>query len=179
MAESSVKPIASSVPGEKPGAEEIPRDGNAAKHPDNGRHSAASNPPVCDATVTTAAPPAKSYFGLTRSDQMVLALLVVVALTLMVWHWARLSGWGMRPVEVENLDPQTLEYRIDINTATWVEWTQLQGIGETLAERIVENRRTDGPFETIDDLRRVKGIGPKTLEKIRRYLTVGAKQKPK
>jgi competence protein ComEA len=47
---------------------------------------------------------------------------------------------------------------------------QLPGIGETLAHRIVETRETGGPFPSPDDLRRVRGIGPKKLEEIRPYL---------
>jgi competence protein ComEA len=122
---------------------------------------------------TQSLPPARSFFGLTRADHLVLALLAAVALSLMIWHWARLSGWGMRPVEFERLDAASLDYRIDINTATWVEWVQLDGIGETLAERIVADREAHGPFRSVDDLRRVNGIGPKTLARIRKYLTVG------
>lgn len=118
-------------------------------------------------------PAVKSFVGLTRADHVVLALLSAVALSLMIWQWARLSGWGMRPVEVEHLESEDLDYRIDVNTATWVEWTQLDGIGESLAERIVADRKANGPFRSVDDLRRVKGIGPKTLARIRRYVTVG------
>jgi competence protein ComEA len=118
-------------------------------------------------------PGARSLFGLTRADHVVLALLSAVALSLMIWHWARLSGWGMRPVEVRNLDPESLDYRIDVNTATWVEFVQLDGIGEALAERIIADREANGPFRSVEDLRRVKGIGPKTIARIRKYLTVG------
>jgi len=112
-------------------------------------------------------------FGLTSRDQLVLAVLAVVTVGLMLVHWARLSGWGTEPVEIERLEAETLNYKIDINTATWVEWVQLEGIGETLAERIIRDREQNGPFESIDDLQRVKGIGPKTVAKIRKHLTVG------
>ena len=47
---------------------------------------------------------------------------------------------------------------------------QLPGIGPTLAKRIVESRQAAGPFADQDDLRRVRGIGPKTMEQIRPYL---------
>jgi competence protein ComEA len=76
-------------------------------------------------------------------------------------------------VEVDRLESESLDYRIDVNTATWVEWAQLDGIGEALAERIVADREANGPFKSVDDLRRVKGIGPKTLARIRPYLTLG------
>jgi competence protein ComEA len=47
---------------------------------------------------------------------------------------------------------------------------QLPEIGEALAKGIVESREQDGPFASHDDLDRVRGIGPKTLERIRPYL---------
>ena len=61
--------------------------------------------------------------------------------------------------------------RININTATWQELQTLRGIGPALAQRIVEYRQTSGGFSTVDDLTNVKGIGEKTLEKIRDSVT--------
>jgi competence protein ComEA len=84
-----------------------------------------------------------------------------------------LSGWGLQPIEIERQRALPLDYRIDINTATWVEWIQLPGIGEVLARRIVDDRDTNGTFKDVDDLQRVKGIGPKTVEKLRRWMTAG------
>jgi competence protein ComEA len=83
-----------------------------------------------------------------------------------------LSGWGLQPVEVERLPERVYDYRIDINQATWVEWMQLPGVGETLAKRILEYREENGPFQSVDELDDIKGIGPKTLEKLRPWLMV-------
>jgi competence ComEA-like helix-hairpin-helix protein len=63
-------------------------------------------------------------------------------------------------------------YRVDVNTGTWVEWMQLDGVGQTMAHRIVANRDEFGPFPTIDDLIRVDGIGPVTLDRLRPWLTI-------
>ena len=57
--------------------------------------------------------------------------------------------------------------RININTATSQELQTIRGVGPTLARRIIEYRQTSGRFSTVDDLTNVKGIGEKTLEKIR------------
>ena len=62
------------------------------------------------------------------------------------------------------------DMRIDINAADAPALTLLPGIGPTLARRIVESRRAEGPFLDHDDLQRVRGIGPKTLEGMRPYL---------
>lgn len=62
---------------------------------------------------------------------------------------------------------------IDINRADAAELQRLPGIGPVLAQRILDERN-HRPFQTVDELIRVAGIGPKTLEKIRPYVMVGA-----
>jgi competence protein ComEA len=111
-------------------------------------------------------------FWQSHADQFVLAFVCLVTLGLLVAYWARATRWGAVPIEIDRAKPQTLDFRLDVNSATWVEWTQLEGIGDALARRIVADREIQGPFSSIDDLRRVKGIGPKTLEKIRPWLTI-------
>ncbi len=56
--------------------------------------------------------------------------------------------------------------RIDLNSAQSRELALLPGVGPVLAKRIVENRNRLGPFRTVDDLSRVHGIGPKTIERL-------------
>ena len=57
---------------------------------------------------------------------------------------------------------------IDVNTATPKELQSIKGIGPVIAERIVSGR----PYKSVDDLIKVQGIGPATLEKIRPHLVV-------
>lgn len=113
-----------------------------------------------------------AHLWLRRGDQLFVGILVVTAVALMVAQWARLSRWGTEPVEIERLESSWYEFQIDINSATWVEWAQLPGIGQTLAQRIVADRETNGSFQSVDDLQRVKGIGPKTVEKLRPWLEI-------
>jgi len=68
------------------------------------------------------------------------------------------------------MEPKTARFLVDVNAAEWPELAQLPEVGETLARRIVDSRQQEGPFLDHDDLRRVRGIGPKTLETIRPYL---------
>ena len=63
-------------------------------------------------------------------------------------------------------------FPVNINTASKKELDALPGIGETLAQRIIDYRSANGPFSTVDDLTKVKGIGAKTLEKLKPYATV-------
>jgi len=60
---------------------------------------------------------------------------------------------------------------IDINSASAAELATLPGIGESKAKAIVDYRAAD-PFKTVDDLKKVKGIGDKVLEKLRPDITV-------
>lgn len=60
---------------------------------------------------------------------------------------------------------------VNVNTASQKELESLPGIGEVIAQRIIEYRETHGPFTTVEDLLKVKGIGPKKLEKLRDRVT--------
>jgi len=61
--------------------------------------------------------------------------------------------------------------RIDPNRASTSELTRLPGIGPALAGRIVADRASRGLFASPEALRRVRGIGAKTLDRIRGYLS--------
>lgn len=62
--------------------------------------------------------------------------------------------------------------KIDINRAEPWLLEALPGIGEVLAQRIVDYRSENGPFRIIEDLLKVSGIGEATFEKIKDYITV-------
>jgi len=72
------------------------------------------------------------------------------------------------PREGEEQSPQ----KIDINRAEPWLLEALPGIGEVLAQRIVDYRSENGPFKRIEDLLKVSGIGPATFEKVKDYITV-------
>ncbi len=65
------------------------------------------------------------------------------------------------------------EAPVNLNTATSEELQLVPGIGPVTAEKILQMRKSYGAFKSVDDLRAVRGIGPKRLEKMRKYLTVG------
>ncbi len=61
---------------------------------------------------------------------------------------------------------------IRINSAKTSELETLPGVGPVLAERIIEYRETNGPFESVDELLDVPGIGEATLEELRTFVVV-------
>jgi len=61
---------------------------------------------------------------------------------------------------------------VNVNTATQAELESLNGIGPVKAKAIIDDRAKNGPYKTVDDLDRVKGIGKATIEKLRKDVSV-------
>ncbi|MEG6520751.1 ComEA family DNA-binding protein [Desulfotomaculum sp. 1211_IL3151] len=61
---------------------------------------------------------------------------------------------------------------ININTASLAELDTLPGIGPALADRIIQHREANGPFQTIEDLKSVSGIGDKKFGDLQQRVTV-------
>ncbi len=75
---------------------------------------------------------------------------------------------------IASLNPEKIESLhglLDLNSADKEELMSVDGIGPVLSERIIAGR----PYKAVDDLLKVKGIGPKILESIRPYFVVGNK----
>jgi len=63
---------------------------------------------------------------------------------------------------------------LDVNAAPAEELELLPGVGPSVASAIVADRADRGPFRTVDDLDRVRGIGPGLLAKVRPHVRTGA-----
>jgi len=124
-------------------------------------------PPAPDPPQPTRSP------WLTASDQQIV---VLICLLLVAWVGIRqleLSRWSRQEIELRHQQPLELAYIVDLNTANWLEFSLLEGIGEVLGKRIVSYRDDHGPFTTIEQIREVRGIGEKTYARIAPHLTIG------
>lgn len=132
-----------------------------------------------------------SMEGKSRYAGVVLALFAAFVLVCGTWYLARTSApvpyrvstvrqpaaeepspeqSGQEPSRPDSLLPGEV---IDVNTADVYELQRLPGIGEKRAEDIVAWREEHGPFQAVDDLDRVSGIGPGILEGLREYVSTG------
>jgi endonuclease G len=62
--------------------------------------------------------------------------------------------------------------KINVNTASRSELMQLPRVGPVTADKIIAYRKVHGPFRSLNDLQKIKGIGPKTVEQLRPYAAV-------
>lgn len=95
-----------------------------------------------------------------------LALFVSVAAP--AWRRPRVtdSPW----VDLDAAPPRPFRWQVDVNRAPWAEIAVLPGVGDQLARDLVADRQGRGPFHSVAELRRVRGIGPRTLQRIEPWL---------
>ena len=112
----------------------------------------------------------QSVIWLRRIDQLVVACIVaacgLVIGTTVLWQIHLAHRW----IDIEREVAEPIQFRVHLNEAPWEELALLPGVGETTARNIIRFRTRHGPFMTLDELERVPGIGPKTLERLRPYL---------
>lgn len=126
----------------------------------------AESPPPASSEALVTGPPLPPHTP--RSAQ--LALAVFVAITFGLLAFRGYGAWlGARPTD--GARPLAL---IDLNRAERTDLEQVPGLGPALAREITDHRHRYGPFSSVEELRRVKGVGPVTLDKVRTYLTVTA-----
>jgi len=111
-------------------------------------------------------------------SQPLIALLVAAGLTAgAVWFVAAggLSGGLVDHDAAPIIDGR---FTVNVNAADETELAQLPGLGPAMARRIIDHRREQGPFATLDGLLDVPGIGPATLAAMRPHLRPIRRSKP-
>jgi competence protein ComEA len=138
---------------------------------------AASEQPDDPASLDVATPAATSesenVLGFRPQDRRVMSVLMSVLLLWLTIEWIVAATRRPDPLLLQRGPEFQAEFRVDVNDSIWVDWMQLEGIGPSLAQRIVADRDINGRFNSIEDVARVPGIGPASLARMRPWLTIG------
>ena len=112
-----------------------------------------------------------------RERAAVLALTCALAIGSAL-AWAGPDRSGLRIVRASPARAALLpDRRIDVNTATYDELVMLPGIGPVRARAIIEERQRRGAYPCLDSLRRIRGIGPMTVERLREEAYAGERDR--
>jgi competence protein ComEA len=115
-------------------------------------------------------------FDLKRQERAVLILLAsALALGLCIAVYQRSHRHPYIKIGKFDLERESSAGRrkIDINTAPAEELETIKKIGKVIADRIVEYRQSHGSFASIEEIRKVKGIGQSLFDKIKDEITIG------
>lgn len=102
----------------------------------------------------------------TRTSHGLLAALGIILFAAVAWQAYR-PQWSARPTEPVAASP------INLNVADRSQLMQIPGIGPGMADAILEHRQRYGRIESLEELEDLPGVGPKSIEKIRGWLTIG------
>ena len=122
----------------------------------------------------------------TKKEKNIILVIALILLIGAVWFLVRVVIKKQRPVRSSAVkteqsfkreDEQRSESKlpaepVNINTAGLMEIEALPNIGMSKARDIIEFRDKNGPFKSLDDLTKVKGIGEKTVEKLKPLITL-------
>lgn len=122
----------------------------------------------------------KDKICFSRNDEIISLILVTI---LLFYAGAKIvRGGNLKGVKIERkteinranltLQKEIQPRKVNINTATRKELETLPRIGPKLAQRIIDYRKEQGNFKSIEEIEKVKGIGKKTFERLKDLITV-------
>lgn len=79
---------------------------------------------------------------------------------------------NIEEMSTENSSTSNSNKKVNINKATVTELTNIPGIGESTAEKIIAYREENGKFKSVEDIKKVSGIGTSKYEKLKDYISV-------
>lgn len=114
------------------------------------------------------------FFARTQlSNSVVISRVSTPAAELSITESSAIEPSGTESIPVST--KSDVSFPIDVNTASAAELIELPGIGEVLAQRIVDYRAEHGEFREIEELMDVEGIGQSRLNNLRPYVIIGGK----
>ena len=131
------------------------------------------NPAGSDVATSAATAESENVLGFRPQDRRVMTVLMSVLLLWLTFEWMMAATSRPDPLLLQRGPEFQAHFRVDVNDSIWVDWMQLEGIGPSLAQRIVADRDINGRFNSIEDVGRVPGIGPASLARLRPWLTIG------
>ncbi len=102
----------------------------------------------------------RSPFGLRAAQYFLLLAMTAIAISACV---------SSRRTDPPLESTQSVDLRIDMNSATWRELSLMPCIGEVMARRIIADRKSRGPFGSVSEMQRIAGIGPRTMAEIETF----------
>ena len=109
---------------------------------------------------------------LNRYWTLITILLVAIIIVGGIVAWLRYSPSQAVEISIPQVGEEQERQKIDINRAEVRQLKTLPGIGDILAQRIVDYRQQNGPFHDIKELTEVAGIGTGKYEQIKDLITV-------
>ena len=113
--------------------------------------------------------PPGSGWRLSGQHQLAIALLATTGLVVFGFFY----GWSVWQGDQDDIDqasatPRT--FQVDVNRAVVGELMAVPNVGPKMAQAIIEHRNTQGPFESLDELQNVSGIGSVKLDQLKEHL---------
>ena len=106
--------------------------------------------------------------SLTREERKVVLFFCILALVGLGLKFAR----KINPSFDNLIRAEDCRIKIDINQAQYGELLKVKGIGPVLAKNIISHRNSHGPFQDLEGLKDVKGIGDFKYDRIKDYITI-------
>lgn len=122
----------------------------------------------------------------TKKEKNIILVITLILLSGALWSLVRTAFRKQEPISAGDVSIESAFDRenesvaeaelppqpIDINSAGLLDFEALPYIGMSKARDIINYREEHGAFRTLEDLTKIKGIGPATLEKIKPYLMI-------
>ncbi|MDY6831428.1 MAG: helix-hairpin-helix domain-containing protein [Thermodesulfobacteriota bacterium] len=107
-------------------------------------------------------------------QKLAVLMMSVIAIAMLTLSGTALAEKAAKGTQAEkSAAAKAVGQMVNINTASVDELTTLTGVGKEIARRIIEYREANGSFKSVEQLKEVKGIGAKILEKNLSRITIG------